>query len=177
MKIKFNPFKKKNINLDNLNSLNTNFKYTYTEQKITKYYYDFNIFDVELYVISILETINVNLIPNILHIEHNDKETYIEFDTKNLTSLKHILENSHTNFYLILNEFLSFIQLIKTNKILIPNLHIEHIYINLETLDFYILDLSKATFTDSNNITFNSLLSSLSTIKNSNKIISYLGSI
>jgi hypothetical protein len=175
----FKPFKKKEkINTNNLNRLNDEIRYTYTEPNLIKYYYNNNIFDKEVYILATLETIDFNIMPKIVHIEYNkENKSYINFDMTDLISLKSILENPKTNFYLIMNELVSFLLSIKNHKIFVYNLDIEHIYLNFEKLEFYILDLSETDFTNNcSNINFDSLILSLQTIKKCDKIIKFIES-
>lgn len=172
----FKSFGKKKDYLSYLNLLYNDMFYEKTKDgTIMKMFFDNHKFDWELYIMLTLETLNLDIVPKVLDIDYNKTGSFIEFDTKNLTPLREVFENSGTNFHLIINELLSFIRRIRIKKVLIGNLHIDSMYINLQTMKFYILDLSNTTFTDSTatDINLQSLYISLRETEVKDKVIKY----
>jgi hypothetical protein len=171
----FRSFSKKDY-LGYLNLLYTDMYYEKSKDGIiTKLFFDNHKFDWELYIILTLESIDLNIVPNILNVDYNKTGSYIEFDTKDLKPLREVFENSGANFHLVINELLSFLRRIRIKKVIIGNLHIDSIYINLQTMRFYILDLSNTTFTDSTatDINLQSLYISLRETEVKDKVIKY----
>ncbi len=172
----FKSFGKKKDYLSYLNLLYNDMFYEKTKNgTIMKMFFDNHKFDWELYIMLTLETLNLNIVPQVLDIDYNKTGSFIEFDTKNLTPLREVFENSGANFHLIINELLSFIRQIRIKKVIIGNLHIDSMYINLQTMKFYILDLSNTTFTDSceTDINLQSLYISLRETEIKDKVIKY----
>ena len=138
--------------LNNLNKLNTDIHYEKKSNTqaycILKKFYDKYSFDKELYTIIFLKKTHLNIIPEITHIDYYNN--IIEYNFTNLLPLKNILQSHHSNIHLIINELLSFIMSIQFKKIIIGYLNIENIYINLSTMQFYIIDLSNIKTTNLN---------------------------
>lgn len=172
----FKSFGKKKDYLSYLNLLYNEMYYETTKDgTVMKMFFDNHKFDWELYIMVNLELLNLNIVPKVLDIDYNKTGSFIEFDTKNLTPLRKVFENSSTNFHLIINELLSFIRRIRIKKVLIGNLHIDSMYIDLTTMKFYILDLSNTTFADSTatDINLQSLYISLRETEVKDKVIKY----
>jgi hypothetical protein len=168
--------KKKNY-LSYLNLLYKDMFYEKTKYcNIKKIFFDNHKFDWELYIMVTLDTIGLDIYPQILDINYSKSESQIYFDTKDLTPLRKVFENNGANFHLLINELLSFIRNIRMKKVMIGNLHIDSIYINLSTMKFYILDLSNTTFTDTTDLDINlqSLYISLRETEIKDKVIKYL---
>lgn len=130
---------------------------------IKKNFYNKNKFDIEMYTLLTLDTMNINIFPTPLDINYNQQESikeekfhaYIIFDTKELVPVRKVFETFGSKFHLLINELLSFLQYIKLKNIIIGNLHIDSLYINLKTMQFYILDLTTVIFSDSKNVNIN----------------------
>lgn len=128
---------------------------------IKKNFYNKKKFDIELYTILTLETMNIDIFPKPLDINYQNSEeqdkfhAYIIFDTKEMVPLRKVLETFGTKFHLLINELLSFLQYLKLKNIVIGNLHIDSIYVNLKTMQFYILDLKCVILSDSKNVNIN----------------------
>ena len=156
-----NFFEKKNY----LKFLNTQYNdIVYENAKsgtIKKNFYNKKKFDIELYTILTLENMNLDIFPIPLDInyqksiEQDNFHAYIIFDTKEMVPLRKVLETFGTKFHLLINELLSFLQYLKLKNIVIGNLHIDSIYVNLKTMQFYILDLKCVILSDSKNVNIN----------------------
>lgn len=150
--------KKHDINLNYLNTINKNVNYDKIDGNIIKTFFKREQFDEELYSIFILEEIKLNIVPEILTIDDNN--SVIKYNTNNLVSLRSILLTNNLNY--IINELFSFIKEIKNYKVTIGNLHVDNIYINIKTMEFFIIDLININFDkEENNIDFESLSLSL----------------
>lgn len=157
-----NIFKsKKNHSVLNNNNTNKYINYDKIDGNIIKTFFKREQFDLELYTNIKLNEMNLNILPEILFIEDNDTFSTIKYNTNNLLSLRDILEKKN-NFNYIINELVSFIKTIKNNKIIIGNLHIDNIYVNLKSMEFFIIDLINVNFNkDESNLDFQSLSLSL----------------
>lgn len=167
---------KKKDYLSFLNILYTDAYYEKSKDgNITKLFFDNHKFDWELYIMITLDTMGLDIYPKILNVDYNKSGSCIEFDTKELTPLREVFENSSANFHLIINELLSFMRYIRMKKVLIGNMHIDSIYINLTTMRLYILDLSNTTFTDKTTVDINlqSLYISLRETEVKDKVVKY----
>jgi hypothetical protein len=142
---------------------------------ITKIFFDNHKFDWELYIMLTLDKMGLDIYPKVLDVNYTKTGSSIEFDTKDLTPLREVFENSGANFHLIINELLSFIRYIRVKKVLIGNLHIDSLYINLSTMRLYVLDLSNTTFIDttSTDINLQSLYISMRETEIKDKVIKY----
>lgn len=150
--------KKNDINLNYLNTINKNVNYDKIHGNIIKTFFKREQFDEELYSIFILGEIKLNIVPEILSID--DDNSVIIYNTNNLVSLRSILLTNNLNY--IINELFSFLKEIKNYKITIGNLHVDNIYINIKTMEFFIIDLININFDkEENNIDFESLSLSL----------------
>lgn len=146
--------------------------YEIHNNNITKIFFTKNKFDWEIYVSLILDKLDLDIIPEIININYGEVSC-INYNTSNLVSLRNLFE-SNNNFHYIINELLSFLKSIKNKNVLIGNLHIDTIYVNKETMKFYILDISNTIFTELNReLDMQSLYISLYDTKIQNKIIKY----
>lgn len=171
----FKKFNKKKDYISYLNLLHTDIHYDKIDDNtLLKVFFNKNIFDWELYIILTLESIGLNICPMILNVNYNTTSS-IEFDTTNLTPLRKLFENNNHNIHLIINELLSFLRHIQVKKIIINNLHLDCIYVNFNSMKFYILDLSNTTFTESTliNINLQSLYNSLQQANIHKSVIKY----
>ena len=112
-----------------------------------KTFFSKTMFDYELCVISILNKMQLKIIPDMLDVT----EFNITYDMNNIVSLRYILKKNkgcNVNFHHLVNELSSFLKTIQYSKLLIPNLNIDTIYVNNKTLEFYIIDFSQSIFTD-----------------------------
>lgn len=155
-----NFFEQKNY----LTFLNTPYNDIYYEHAksatIKKNFYNKNKFDIEMYTLLTLDTMNINISPTPLDINYKSTKeekfhAYIIFDTKDMVPLRKVFETFGSKFHLLINELLSFLQYIKLKNIVIGNLHIDSIYVNLKTMQFYILDLTTVILSDSKNTNIN----------------------
>jgi hypothetical protein len=172
----FRNLNKKINYISYLNLLYTDIYYEKTNNDtIIKVFFNKNTFDWELYIILTLESIGLEIFPKILNVSYNTTSS-IEFDVKNLIPLRKLFKNNNYNVHLIINELISFIRNIQLKKIIINNLHIDSIYVNLNIMKFYILDLSNTSLTDSTLIDTNlqSLYISLHEANVNDKVIKYL---
>jgi hypothetical protein len=171
----FRSDKKKDY-LSFLNILYTDMYYEKSNGgNITKTFFDNHKFDWESYIMITLDTMGLDIYPKILNVDYTKSGYYIEFDTKGLTPLREVFEKSSANFHLIINELLSFIRYIRVKKVLIGNMHIDSLYINLNTMKIYVLDLSNTTFTytTATDLNLQSLYISLRETDVKNKVIKY----
>ena len=124
----------------------------------------------------LLYKIQLNIVPEILNIEDSNGISSIEYDGNNLKSLRRVFETNHNNFHYIINELLSFLKKIQLKKVIIGNLHIDNIYLNMTTMQFYIMDLSNTTFTELSDVDLDlkSLYISMHDLHVKDKIIKYL---
>jgi hypothetical protein len=123
-----------------------------------KNYIDKTLFDNDIYIIAMFNKYNIDIIPEILHIQEN----YIEYQYKDIYVLREILNNKNINYHHLINELLSFFKILKIHKIFIGHLHIDNIYVNIKTLKCYIIDLSNVKFIDKkSDLNFQSLYISL----------------
>ena len=169
-----NIFRSKKNSFTNLNKLYNDIHYTRENNTITKTFFNRTKFDWELYMHMMLYKLKLNIVPEILHIEDNKDVSSIQYAATDLKSLRSIFE-SNNNFHYIINELLSFLKQIQIKKIIIGNLHIDNIYLNLKTMQFYIMDLSNTDFTELSNIDLDikSLYISLHELQIKDKIIKY----
>lgn len=144
--------------LNNLNYINKSINYDKIDGNIIKTFFKREQFDIELYSIYMLNQMNLNILPEILNID--DSNSVIKYNTSNLLSLREALSCENLNY--IVNELFSFIRNIKKSKITIGNLHIDNIYIDMKTMEFFIIDLININFNkQENNLDFDSLSLSL----------------
>lgn len=145
------------------------------DNTVLKMFFDNHKFDWELYIIFTLEQMGLNIFPKVIDINYNKSGSYIEFDTKNLTPLREVFENSSANFHLIINELLSFVRYIRIKKVMIPNLHIDSLYIDMSKMKLYVLDLSNTVFADTTatDINLQSLYISMRETEVKDKVIKY----
>ena len=143
---------------------------SYEKDTFCKNYTDKTIFDFDIYIIAMLHKYNVDIIPEILHIQEN----FIEYQFKDIYVLREILNNKTINFHHLINELLSFFKILKTYKILIGHLYIDNVYVNIKTLKCYIVDLTNVKFINKKtDLNFQSLYISL--LNNSKEsIIQYM---
>ena len=135
--------------LDNLNSLYTNIYYELDTEKgcVIKNFFKKELFDWELFIILMIEKAELRIIPEITNINYDNGVSFIEYNTIGLCSIRDIFENKEDiNFHLMINELLVFIKKIRMKNIIIGNLHIDSIYVNLDKMEFFILDLSNTYF-------------------------------
>lgn len=163
---------------DYVSHLNKLYKDVYYEKvgdKICKNFLNRDKFDWELYILVTLYQLDLEITPPIKNIEHHKSLSVIEYECNNIKSLREVFENSGYNFHYIINELLSFIRNIRNKKVLIGNLHLDSIYVNTESMKFYIIDLTHTTFSDVDNvdISLQSLYISFHDSNVKNKIIKY----
>lgn len=167
-----NIFRSNKNSFTNLNKLYNDIYYSRENNTIIKTFFNRTKFDWELYIHMMLYKLNI--VPEILHIEDNKDSSSIQYDATDLKSLRCIFE-SNNNFHYIINELLSFLKQIQIKKIIIGNLHIDNIYLNLNTMQFYIIDLSNTDFTDLSHVDLDikSLYISLHELQIKDTIIKY----
>ena len=140
------------------------------ENTFCKNYIDKTLFDFDIYIIAMFNKYNIDIIPEILHIQEN----FIEYQSKDIYVLRDILNNKSINYHHLINELLSFFKILKTFKILIGHLHIDNIYVNIKTLKCYIVDLTNVKFINKKtDLNFQSLYMSLCN-NSEESIIQYL---
>lgn len=137
---------------NNLNTFHNDMFYKKSDTKITKTFLEKSRFDWDIFILFILQKLNLDIIPHIINIEYNHKISNITFDVSNLISLREVFSQKYYfNFHYIINELFSFLKTIKDKNIFVNNLHIDTIYINRfkdkqEDIAFYILDISDTSF-------------------------------
>lgn len=161
--------------ISNLNKLYKDIYYEKVGDKICKNFLNRDKFDWELYVLLTLHQLDLEITPAIKNIEEHTSISVIEYDSNNIKSLREVFENSGYNFHYIINELLAFIRNIRNKKVIIGNLHLDSIYVNTDTMKFYILDLSNTAFSnlDDVDISLQSLYISFHDANVKNKIIKY----
>lgn len=141
---------------------------------LEKTFFNRSLFDYELYIVLMLNKIKLtNIVPEILEISDTYKRpSRIAYNINEMISLRDAFEKNSINFHYIINELLTFLKMIQHSKLLIGNLNIDTIYVkqhDKRKLEFYIIDFSKANFTDRIlDLDFQSLYISL----NKNNIVS-----
>lgn len=171
----FKSFGKRNDYICNLNKLYKDIHYKRRCNTVTKTFLSKETFDWELYIIYVLHKMELNIHPEVKNIDYYDRVSHIEYDCTNLKSLREIFETSGCNFHYIINELLSFLRIVRNKKVLIGNLHIDSIYMDTNTMKFYIMDLANTTFSNNNyiDISLQSLYISLHDACVKDKIIKY----
>mgnify|MGYP000409100308 CR=1 FL=1 len=171
-----NIFKSKNsLTFLNRFSDSTSF-YEKKNNMLEKTFFNRALFDYELYIILMLHKINlaIHIVPEILEISDSSDNNHsrIIYKVNNMVSLREAFEKKSINFHYLVNELLTFLKMIQYSKLLIGNLNIDTIYIEQKSkleLRFYIIDFSKANFSDRIlDLDFQSLYISL----NENNIVS-----
>lgn len=167
--------KKRRDYISNLNKLYKDIYYEKIGDKICKNFLNRDKFDWELYILVTLHQLDLEITPHIKNIEHHNTISIIEYECDNLKSLREVFENSGYNFHYIINELLAFIRNIRNKKVIIGNLHLDSIYVNLDTMKFYILDLSNTTLSDLDDvdISLQSLYISFHDANVKSKVIKY----
>lgn len=170
----FKSFGKRRDYISNLNKLYRDIYYEKAGDKISKTFLNRDKFDWELYILVILHKLDLDITPQIKNIEHHERVSVIDYECNNIKSLREVFENSG-NFHYIINELLAFIRNIRNKKVIIGNLHLDSIYVNTDTMKFYILDLSNTTFSEQDDvdISLQSLYISFHDANVKNKIIKY----
>lgn len=136
-----------------LNNLHNDIHYKLHNNNIQKIFLLKKTFDWEMYILIMLKKLNLDITPNIIHINYkNDNDnnninnfSNITYETHNLISLRKLFETKN-NFHYIINELISFLKTFKNKNILIGNLHIDTIYVNKNLMKFYLLDISNTIF-------------------------------
>jgi len=137
---------------------------------LEKTFFNRTLFDYELYIILMLNKMKLtNIVPEILEISDSGPSRII-YDINGMNSLREAFEKNSINFHCLINELLTFLKMIQHSKLLIGNLNIDTIYVRENSkLEFYIVDFSKANFTERIlDLDFQSLYISL----NENNIVS-----
>lgn len=116
---------------------------------LDKIFFNRALFDYELYIILMLNNIKLtSIIPEILDI-NDSKISRIVYNINGMISLREAFEKNTINFHYLINELLTFLKMIQYSKLLIGNLNIDTIYVRENyKLEFYIIDFSKANFSD-----------------------------
>ena len=127
--------------------------YEKIDKMLEKTFFNRALFDYELYILLMLDKIKLNIVPEILHISDsksfNRDSSKIMYNINEMISLREAFEKNSINFHYLINELLTFLKMIQNSKLLIGNLNIDTIYVkNTNKLVFYIIDFSKANFTD-----------------------------
>jgi hypothetical protein len=144
-----NIFKSKKENFTTfLNRFSDQFFYEKRNSTLEKTFFNRALFDFELYILLILDKIKLKIVPEILEIS-DPKISRIVYNINEMISLREIFEKNTINFHYLINELLTFLKMIQYSKLLIGNLNIDTIYVKENSkLEFYIIDFSKANFTD-----------------------------
>jgi len=143
-----NIFKSKKDSITFLNRFSDQFFYEKKNYTLEKIFFNREIFDYELYILLMLDKIKLNIVPEILEISDFNPSKII-YNISDMISLRETFEKNTINFHYLINELLSFLKMIQHSKLLIGNLNIDTIYVKQNTkLEFYIIDFSKANFTE-----------------------------
>jgi len=172
-----NIFKSKN-NQRSITFLNNHldhkiYFYRKIHDNLEKIFFNRSLFDYELYIILMLNKIKLFIVPEIADItdnNNNNNHSCIIYNTNGMISLRDAFKS--INFHYLINELLAFLKMIQNSKLLIANLNIDTIYVkNIQKkLEFYIIDFSKANFTDRlSDLDFQSLYISLN--ENTERIV------
>lgn len=148
-----NIFKsKKKDSVTFLNRFSDQFFYEKTSDTLEKIFFNRALFDYELYILLMLDKIKLNIVPEILEINdtNNNNSSQIIYNINGMISLRYAFEKNSINFHYLINELLTFLKMIQYSKLLIGNLNIDTIYVKQQNskLEFYIIDFSKANFSD-----------------------------
>jgi hypothetical protein len=145
-----NIFKSKKNSITFLNRFSDQFFYEKKECILDKTFFNRALFDYELYIILMLNKIKLtSIVPEILDIS-DTKISRIVYNINGMISLRDAFEKNSINFHYLINELLTFLKMIQYSKLLIGNLNIDTIYVKQQNskLEFYIIDFSKANFSD-----------------------------
>jgi len=177
----WNVFKyNNNDHLNILNKLNSDIYYQKNEKmksSILKIFYNKFLFDKELYIHVQLKKMDLKILPNIINVEYNKSKHIIEYDFTDLIPLRNVLQLNNINSHFIINELLSFITSIQFKQIRIHNLNVNNIYINLNTMKFYILNSCDIKIAESEyelDVDLKSLYNSLQYTNIKNKTLKYI---
>jgi len=177
----WNVFKyNNNDHLNILNKLNADISYQKNEKtksSILKIFYNKFLFDKELYIHVQLKKMDLKILPNIINVEYNKSKHIIEYDFTDLIPLRNVLQLHNINSHFIINELLSFITSIQFKQIRIHNLNVNNIYINLNTMKFYILNSCDIKIAESEyelDVDLKSLYNSLQYTNIKNKTLKYI---
>lgn len=153
-----NIFKsKKKDSVTFLNRFSDQFFYEKKNDTLEKIFFNRALFDYELYILLMLDKIKLNIVPEILEINdtNNNNLSQIIYNISDMISLRYAFEKNSINFHYLINELLTFLKMIQYSKLLIGNLNIDTIYVKSfapqqqnSKLEFYIIDFSKANFSD-----------------------------
>jgi len=153
-----NIFKsKKKDSITFLNRFSNQFFYEKKNDNLDKIFFNRALFDYELYILLMLDKIKLNIVPEILEINdtNNNNSSQIIYNINGMISLRYAFEKNSINFHYLINELLTFLKIIQYSKLLIGNLNIDTIYVKSfapqqqnSKLEFYIIDFSKANFSD-----------------------------
>lgn len=143
-----NIFKSKKDSITFLNRFSDQFSYEKKNDNLEKIFFNRALFDYELYILLMLDKIQLNIVPEILEIGDLNPSKII-YNISDMISLRETFEKNTINFHYLINELLSFLKMIQHSKLLIGNLNIDTIYVKQNSkLEFHIIDFSKANFTD-----------------------------
>jgi len=143
-----NIFKSKKDSITFLNRFSDQFCYEKKNYTLEKIFFNREIFDYELYILLMLNKIKLKIVPEILEISDFNPSKII-YNISDMISLRETFKKNTINFHYLINELLSFLKMIQHSKLLISNLNIDTIYVKQNTkLEFYIIDFSKANFTE-----------------------------
>jgi len=147
------------------------------KSSILKIFYNKFLFDKELYIHVQLKKMDLKILPNIINVEYNKSKHIIEYDFTDLIPLRNVLQLNNINSHFIINELLSFITSIQFKQIRIHNLNVNNIYINLNTMKFYILNSCDIKIAESEyelDVDLKSLYNSLQYTNIKNKTLKYI---
>lgn len=171
--------KKKEDSITFLNRFSNDSMYEKRNCILDKTFFNRTLFDYELYIILMLNKMKLtSIVPEILDISDSGPSRIV-YNINGMISLREAFEKNSINFHYLINELLTFLKMIQYSKLLIGNLNIDTIYVGgfarlndkqqNSKLEFYIIDFSKANFSDRIlDLDFQSLYISL----NENNVIS-----
>jgi hypothetical protein len=144
-----NIFRTKKDSITFLNRFSNDSMYEKRDCILDKTFFNRTLFDYELYIILMLNKMKLtSIVPEILEISDSGPSRII-YDINGMNSLREAFEKNSINFHYLINELLTFLKMIQHSKLLIGNLNIDTIYVREKSkLEFYIIDFSKANFTD-----------------------------
>jgi hypothetical protein len=147
--------KKKEDSTTFLNRFSDESFYEKRNNTLEKTFFNRALFDYELYILLILDKIKLKIVPEILEIcdpkmnSFPNSPSRIIYNINGMISLRDAFEKNFINFHYLINELLTFLKMIQYSKLLIGNLNIDTIYVRENSkLEFYIIDFSKANFSD-----------------------------